>query len=253
MKQGKIHIGTSGWVYKHWRGTFYPGDLKAADWFAYFTGRFSTVEINNSFYRLPEIKTFNTWRRSSPEDFIYAVKASRYLTHMKKLVVDKQGINKFLNRALHLEEKLGPVLFQLPPSFNINAERLETFLQALPEGLRYTFEFRDESWYDKEIYRLLEKYHAAFCIYELEYHQSPLEVTADFIYIRLHGPGKKYQGSYPDATLRKWARFCKKWQQKGKDIYVYFDNDQEGYAAFNALRLMELTRKKRAVHSSAAV
>jgi uncharacterized protein YecE (DUF72 family) len=244
MKQGKIHIGTSGWVYKHWRGTFYPEDLKAADWFAYFTERFSTVEINNSFYRLPEIKTFNTWRKTSPEDFIYAVKASRYLTHMKKLVVDKQGINKFINRALHLEEKLGPVLFQLPPSFNINAERLETFLQALPQGLRYTFEFRDGSWYDKEIYRLLEKYHAAFCIYELEYHQSPLEVTADFIYIRLHGPGKKYQGSYPDATLRKWARFCKKWRQKGKDIYVYFDNDQEGYAAFNALRLMELTRKK---------
>ncbi|WP_346317965.1 DUF72 domain-containing protein [Chitinophaga sp. YIM B06452] len=242
MKQGKVHIGTSGWVYRHWKGTFYPEDLKQADWFAYFSERFHTVEINNSFYRLPEIKTFNTWRKIAPEGFVYAVKASRFLTHMKKLIVDRRSIDKFFNRALHLEEKLGPVLFQLPPNFSVNAERLETFLQALPEGLCYTFEFRDETWYEKEVYQLLKAHNAAFCIYELQYHSSPLEVTADFIYIRLHGPGKKYQGSYPDATLRKWATFCKKWKKKGKDVYVYFDNDQEGYAAFNALRLAELVK-----------
>jgi uncharacterized protein YecE (DUF72 family) len=243
MRQGDVHIGTSGWVYKHWKGRFYPEKLKSADWFGYYAEHFSTVEINNSFYRLPDLKTFNGWRNASPADFVYAVKASRYMTHMKKLVVDRQSIDKFFRRVRHLEEKLGPVLFQLPPSFGINAERLEKFLAALPQGFRYTFEFRDHSWYTDEVYALLEKYNAAFCIYELEHHVSPMEVTADFIYIRLHGPGGKYQGNYTSAALRKWAAFCRKWRKKGKDVYVYFDNDQEAYAAFNALSLLELMKK----------
>lgn len=243
MRQGKVYIGTSGWVYKHWKGRFYPETLKAKDWSGYYMERFGTVEINNSFYRLPDIKTFNAWRDAAPEGFVYAVKASRFLTHMKKLIVDKNGIAKFFRRALHLEDKLGPVLFQLPPAFGVNAERLEQFLEALPEGLRYTFEFRDHSWYTDEIYALLEKYGAAFCIYELEHHRSPEEVTAGFIYIRLHGPGGKYQGNYSGARLRKWAAFCKKWRKKGKDVYVYFDNDQEAYAAFNALKLAEMVKK----------
>jgi uncharacterized protein YecE (DUF72 family) len=243
MRQGEIHIGTSGWVYKHWKGRFYPEELKPAGWFGYYAEHFSTVEINNSFYRLPDLKTFNAWRSAAPPDFVYAVKASRYMTHMKKLVVDRQSMDKFFRRARHLEEKLGPVLFQLPPSFGVNAERLGKFLAALPQGFRYTFEFRDHSWYTDEVYALLEKHHAAFCIYELEHHVSPLEVTADFIYIRLHGPGGKYQGDYSEEALRKWAAFCKKWCEKGKDVYVYFDNDQEAYAAFNALSLLELMKK----------
>jgi uncharacterized protein YecE (DUF72 family) len=243
MKKGNIHIGTSGWQYKHWKGTFYPSDLKAKDEFNFYTSQFSTVEINNSFYMLPAAKTFSAWNRTSPKNFVFAVKASRYITHMKKLKTDRQSTRKFFTRANKLEKKLGPILFQLPPRWKLNAERLEHFLSALPAKFRYTFEFRDHTWYTEEVYRLLRKYNCAFCIYELEHHLSPLVVTADFVYIRLHGPGNKYQGNYSDAILKKWARRCIKWQRDKKDVFVYFDNDQAGYAAFNARRLNELVKR----------
>jgi uncharacterized protein YecE (DUF72 family) len=243
MRKGKIHIGTSGWHYKHWKGTFYPEDAKEKDQFKEYLKSFSTVELNNSFYKLPPPETFETWRKSTPARFIFAVKANRFLTHNKKLIVDKNSIKRFFHSVDRLEKKLGPILFQLPPKWRINAERLETFIEALPEGYRYTFEFREHSWYDQEVYRILRDNNCAFCIYELEYHMSPMEITADFIYIRLHGPGNKYQGSYSDKTLKDWATHCKEWQKKGLDVYIYFDNDQEGYAAFNAVRLAELVKK----------
>jgi uncharacterized protein YecE (DUF72 family) len=163
---------------------------------------------------------------------------------MKKLNVDKPSMHEFFSHVDHLEEKLGPILFQLPPKWNINAERLKEFLHALPKGYRYTFEFRNHSWYDEAVYELLREYNCSFCIYELEHHLSPMEVTADFIYIRLHGPGNKYQGSYSDEKLNEWAEQCRQWEKKGKDVYIYFDNDQEGYAAFNARYLQELMAKK---------
>jgi uncharacterized protein YecE (DUF72 family) len=240
MRKGKIYIGTSGWHYKHWTGTFYPENVKGAAQFPEFLKTFSTVEINNSFYMLPTAKTFDKWREATPKNFVFAVKASRFFTHMKKLIVDKNSIRRFFTRVDHLHEKLGPILFQLPPRWKINAERLKLFLAALPRGYRYTFEFREHTWYTQEVYDILKEYNAAFCIYELEYHLSPLEVTADFVYVRLHGPAKKYQGSYSDKMLKEWAKRCLDWSKAKRDVFIYFDNDQEGYAAFNAKKLIDL-------------
>jgi uncharacterized protein YecE (DUF72 family) len=242
MKKGKIYIGTSGWHYKHSKGTFYPADIKDANRFAYYQKFFDTVELNNPFYHLPPAKTFAGWRKATPRNFIFSVKASRYITHMKKLKPGKKSINLFFSHADKLEKKLGPVLFQLPPGWNINAERFEKFLSSLPKEHRYTFEFRNHSWYEEKIYALLEKHKIAFCIYELAGHLSPIRITTNFIYIRLHGPGDKYQGSYTDRQLKEWAVKCSEWIKQGKDVYVYFDNDQLGYAAFNAIRLKKLVK-----------
>lgn len=240
-RKGKLYTGTSGWHYKHWKGTFYPAEIKEADQFAYYRQQFDTVEINNSFYKLPSPDTFRTWKKESPARFTFAVKASRFITHMKKLKPGRASIRKFLTHAGKLEEKLGPVLFQLPPKWKLNVERLAAFLDLLPAGHRYAFEFRNTTWYEEAVYALLRQYNCAFCIYHLERHLSPLEVTADFVYIRLHGPGNKYQGSYTKRTLHQWADRCLYWHQQRKDVYVYFDNDQAGYAAFNAQKLIEIT------------
>lgn len=241
-RKGKIYIGTSGWHYKHWKGTFYPRDIPDAEQFDYYSRYFDTVEINNSFYKLPAPKTFREWKDAAPARFIFSVKASRFLTHMKKLKPDAASIRKFFTRAGKLDEKLGPVLFQLPPGWKINTARLADFLKALPAGHRYTFEFRNHTWYEEEVLNLLRQYNAAFCIYHLERHLSPIAVTADFVYVRLHGPGNKYQGSYTKRALEKWATHCLQWQQQKKDVYIYFDNDQEGYAAFNAQRLLKMVK-----------
>jgi len=189
---------------------------------------------------MPSRQTFVTWKKTAPANFTFAVKASRYITHMKKLKDVREGIGKLLHNAYGLEDKLGPVLFQLPPGWKVNVERLEYFLKLLPRGNRYTIEFRNDTWYTGDVFSLLRQYNCAFCIYELDRHQSPLEVTADFIYIRLHGPGGKYQGNYSEPVLQMWSQRIRVWQQAGKDVYVYFDNDEKGYAAFNALRLSEL-------------
>jgi uncharacterized protein YecE (DUF72 family) len=240
-KKGKAFIGTSGFHYKHWVGTYYPEKTKSKDFMEFFLKDFRTVELNNPFYHLPPKETFKQWRKQTPKDFIFSVKASRYITHNKKLKDPEEALNYFLANANGLKEKLGPILFQLPPGWKANEERLHSFLKILPKGYRYTFEFRNPTWYNEETLGLLKKYNAAFCIYQLAGHMSPIEVTADFIYIRLHGPTEnKYQGSYPDKTLKEWALQIKKWNQQGKDVYCYFDNDQAGYAAFNAKKLKEL-------------
>jgi uncharacterized protein YecE (DUF72 family) len=241
MKKGNIHIGTSGWNYKHWMGTFYPKTIKQSDQFTYYKNIFDTVELNNSFYHLPPIETFKGWNKKSPAQFLFSVKASRYITHMKKLHETDDALDLFLKNAEGLGKKLGPILFQLPPGWKVNIERLETFLQSLPKKHRYVFEFRNDTWYIDEVYTRLRENNCAFCLYELNGHQSPQIITADFVYIRLHGPGAKYQGSYPKATLKKWADIILDWQNKGIDTYLYFDNDQAGYAAFNAQTLKQLT------------
>lgn len=238
--KAKIYIGTSGWHYKHWKGTFYPKDIKETEQLDFYLQFFSSVEINNSFYKLPNPKTFAAWRKSVPAGFIFAVKGSRFITHMKKLNVQRQNIQIFFDSVRKLKEKTGPILFQLPPKWNVNAERLSFFLQQLPTEYRYAFEFRNTSWYTTEVYDLLKKHRCAFCVYELGGHTSPVIVTTDFVYLRLHGPGAKYQGDYPDATLAVWAERCRHWLQEGRDVYVYFDNDQEGYAAFNAGALQSM-------------
>lgn len=248
--KGKIHIGTSGWHYKHWVGTFYPEKMKPDQFMEFYLKYFRTVELNNSFYMLPQESTFRQWAKQVPKGFLYSVKASRFITHMKKLLDPVENFGNFIERAKALGDKLGVILFQLPPGWKYDKERFENFISALPKEYRYTFEFRNHTWYNDEVYALLKKHNVSFCIYELEYHQSPIEVTADFVYIRLHGPGLKYQGSYSDAVLKKWAKRIKGWSEEGKDVFVYFDNDQLGYAAHNAERLNsflkpEAMKKKR--------
>ncbi len=208
--------------------------------FPFYARRFRAVEINNSFYQIPAVQTLEKWRDAAPPGFLFAVKASRYITHMKKLKDPEQPVGKFLDRIAPLGHTLGPVLFQLPPKWRRNADRLADFLEALPAGLRYAFEFRDSSWFDDEIYRLLEQAGAALCIYDLAGRQSPREVTAEFVYIRLHGPGEAYQGSYSAQTLSAWAGAISAWNRQGREVFCFFDNDQRGYAPRNALRLQEM-------------
>jgi uncharacterized protein YecE (DUF72 family) len=238
-----IRIGTSGWHYKHWVGNFYPEKHPASKMLAQYYAQFDTVELNNTFYMLPKIETMQCWRDATPKNFEFAVKASRFLTHNKKLKEPENALNNFLPRAEALGEKLGPILFQLPPKWRINVDRLREFLEALPNYHRYTFEFREPSWLEPQVYDLLREHNAAFCIYELAGFHSPIEVTADWSYVRLHGPGEKYQGSYSDEVLGTWAKRIVEWSTKLKGIYVYFDNDQAGYAAENALRLKQLVRE----------
>ena len=236
-KRELIHIGTSGWHYEHWKGPFYPEDLSKQDFLDYYAEHFHTVEINNSFYQLPSEKALIRWRDSVPPGFIFAVKASRYITHMKKLKDPEEPVSVFLERISILGEKLGPILFQLPPKWNFNHRRLEAFLEGLHPGYRYAFEFRDPSWFDATAYDALGKHGATFCIYDFSGRLSPKKVTSGLIYIRLHGPSGPYQGQYGTDELAGWADDLLSWAKEGKEIYCYFDNDQAGYAAQDALRL----------------
>jgi len=241
MARGRCFIGTSGWSYRHWRGPFYPKAMaKGADQLGWYVERFDTVEVNGTFYRLIETDTFRRWREATPEGFVFACKGSRYLTHMKRLKDADQGVGRFFERVEALEDKLGPIVFQLPGRFKPDRERLRTFLKALPKGHRYAFEFRDPRWFEPEILELLRRHDVALCLYEFAGEQAPLEITAGFVYIRLHGPDGAYQGSYGDKALRTWAKRIDAWSRNGLDVYCYFDNDDRGFAPKNALRLQEV-------------
>ncbi len=243
--RGRIRIGTSGWSYRHWVGPFYPEGTPAKHYLDHYVRYFATTELNNTFYSLPKPETLAGWRERAPEDSEFACKASRYITHMKKLKDPAESTKRFFEAVDALGDKLGPILFQLPPSWGLDFERLESFLAALPEGRRYTFEFRDESWFAPEVYDLLGKHDAALCIYHLEGFLSPKEVTADFVYVRLHGPEEEaYRGSYGDAALADWARRLAEWSGAGRDVYCYFDNDEAGYAPNDALRLLRAVERE---------
>ena len=206
----------------------------------YYADHFQTVEINNTFYQLPKKKTLTSWGNSVPSGFIFTVKASRYITHMKKLKDASEPLHTLLKNVEVLGDKLGPILFQLPPRWRFNPQRLSNFLDSLPHDYRYAFEFRDPSWFDARAYEMMSKHGSAFCIYELAGLLSPKEVTADFVYIRLHGPGEAYQGQYDTNVLAGWAGAFSAWAKEGKEIFCYFDNDEAGYAAQDALRLQEM-------------
>ena len=242
----KIRIGTSGWHYKHWLGgVFYPERTSGAQMFEFYARHFDTVEINNSFYRLPAPQTFEAWREAAPRGFCYAVKASRFITHMKKLKDPKPSSERFFVAAERLGKKLGPILFQLPPRWKLNIERLREFLESLPREHRYVFEFREESWLVPEVFALLRRHRAALCIHDFADMKVPYELTAKFTYIRFHGPTSvKYFGWYSTRELEAWATRIESWRGKVSEVYVYFNNDPQGAAVKNALELKEMVSRK---------
>lgn len=235
-----IHLGTCGWHYRHWIGRFYPTGLRSDDWLAHYARHFSCVEINNSFYRLPSVENVDTWLQQAPVDFSFTLKASRYITHMKKLKDAAAPLAELLKLAREFEDRLGAILFQLPPRWHINAQRLADFLKLLPDDLAYAMEFRDPSWHIDDIFRLLGRHRVAFCQFDLAGFASPSTVTAGLVYVRLHGPDAAYTGIYTDRELRVWADRIKAWDADGRDVYVFFDNDQEAGAVHDAFALQHL-------------
>jgi uncharacterized protein YecE (DUF72 family) len=249
----RVRIGCSGWNYKSWRGPVYPATLPARSWLPHYTSLFDTVEVNNTFYRLPEDSTFAAWRASTPRGFLMAVKASRYLTHLKRLRDPDEPIARLFERAASLGNRLGPVLYQLPAAFRRDLDRLEAFLRALPprwpvagpggvvmRRLTHVLEFRDPSWYVTETFDLLARAGAALCFHDK--HGSPISAPAigRVVYVRFHGPSGHYHGSYDDATLRRWAGQLRDYREEGRRVYAYFNNDPEGVAVTNALTLRRL-------------
>lgn len=232
-----IYIGTSGWNYPHWREAFYPSGLPPADWLSFYARHFSSVEINATFYRLPSPETLDAWRDAVPADFRFAVKASRYITHLKKLKDPQSSIATFFDRIDRLGDRLGPILFQLPPRWHVNIERLAAFLEALPDGYRYAFEFRDPSWWNESVTDLLAAYQAAFCVFDLDGRTSPFLETTDLVYLRWHGSDGPYRGGYGEARLQALARRIRRWREGGRDVYVFFDNDADAQAVRDAARL----------------
>jgi uncharacterized protein YecE (DUF72 family) len=237
-RQPSVLVGTSGWHYRHWRGPFYPETLPANQMLPFYAQRFQTVELNTTFYRLPPSNAPAEWSRRTSDEFCFAAKGSRFITHMKKLRDPEPALERYFDHLRGLGKKLGPIVFQLPPQWPLDVERLAGFLSVLPRRRQYAFEFRNPTWNVTAVYDLLERYNVAYCVFDLAGFQSPLEVTADFTYVRLHGPGGKYQGSYDDRTLRQWAATLKRWRLAS--AYVYFDNDEAGYATKNAQRLRDL-------------
>jgi len=232
--RGECRIGTSGYEYKHWRGPFYPKGLPQQKRFDYYAERFDTVEINNTFYNLPEASTFDAWRERAPDEFRYALKFSRYGSHMKKLKAPEETIGLFMERARRLKSFLGPVLLQLPPRWKCNPERLDRFLSETPSDARWAVEFRDPSWLCPEIYAILRKHGAALCIHDM-IPGHPREITADWTYLRFHGD--HYTGSYSHQFLSAQARRLQDYLDDRLDVYAYFNNDEKAYAVSNALDL----------------
>jgi len=236
-----VFIGTSGWNYNHWKGVFYPQSLSIKDWFNYYRTKFDTVEINNTFYNLPAARVFKNWKKQVPAGFIYSVKANRFITHMKKLKDPQSALKRFFSRVDYLKGNLGPILYQLPPYWRCNLKRLEEFLKKLPKDKIHVFEFRDDSWHTEEVFKMLDKHKASFCIHDMPNVNCPEEVTDKVAYLRFHGATAKYQGGYPEKTLRKWARWIRR-QAQQRDVYVYFNNDAEGHAPEDAVKLKKLLR-----------
>jgi uncharacterized protein YecE (DUF72 family) len=240
-KVALIRVGTSGWIYKHWRTIFYPPKLPVARWFGFYAQHFDTVEINNSFYRLPSPEAFDAWRQQAPPGFLYAVKASRYLTHLKKLKDPEAPLQNVLERARRLGPTLGPILYQLPPHWGCDPERLRHFLALLPADLQHVVEFRDPSWYTEEVRAMLSRAGVGFCIHDMRESVSPLWVTGPTAYLRFHGStGVRYVGRYGRARLKPWAERIDEIRRQTRAVFVYFNNDGGGHALKDARDLREL-------------
>lgn len=243
VAKSRFRIGTSGWNYQHWRGRFYPEELPASRWFEHYCREFDTVEVNNTFYQLPEEHTFDHWRRQAPPGFLYAVKANRFLTHLKKLKEPAEPLERFLDRCRRLKEHLGPILYQLPPHWKRNVERLDRFCALLPGDLMHVFEFRDPDWLAEETYAVLQRYRVCLCVHDL-LPRHPRRVTGRAAYVRFHGAGERYGGGYRRDRLRRWASWMCEVAATGRAVYAYFNNDAEAHAVRNANTLRELVTER---------
>ncbi len=241
-----ILIGTSGYNYPHWgNGVFYPSELPEKRWLEFYSEYFNTVELNVTFYRLPTKKIFEGWYKRTPKHFIFAIKGSRFITHIKRLKDCGQSLELFLDRACCLREKLGVILWQLPPRFKVNKERFKEFstlLSKVPisKKISYAFEFRDESWFCREIFNTLKDFNFSLCISHGSGLPMKESITSNVIYIRLHGGEILYGSNYSEDELMQWAEKIKSWNDKGKTIFVYFNNDAYGFAVKNAMRLKKI-------------
>jgi uncharacterized protein YecE (DUF72 family) len=239
----RIMIGTSGWSYDSWRGPFFPKRLAAKYRLQYYASQFATTELNGVFYRTPSLEAVKAWRTQTGKDFVFAWKASKFITHWKRLSNNSVNSLQLIEERLALlGNKAGPVLFQLPPNFEADAERLASFLRLLSNRRSYSFEFRHPSWYQPRILRLLSQRNIALCLSDHHDAPAPWIRTADFVYVRGHGPGGRYRGHYRSQALVQWATRIKSWKKQGCDVFVYFDNDQKSAAPADALKLQQLLR-----------
>jgi uncharacterized protein YecE (DUF72 family) len=240
MPRSTIRIGCSGWNYRHWRGAFYPDGLPVKRWFDHYAARFDTVEINNSFYRLPKAETFARWRDQAPPGFRFAVKANRFLTQAKKLKDCAEPIARMMAPVRELGATLGPILYQLPPRFRANVERLDEFLTLLPRDLTHVFEFREESWHADEVLAVLERHGASFCSHDMPGMTVPRRAIGPIAYVRFHGGSGKYWGRYEEAALAAWREWMVEQAGSGRDVLAYFNNDIHADAIADALALKRL-------------
>ena len=237
-----IRIGTSGWHYSDWAGLFYPAGLPKSKWFEYYAKDFDTVEINNTFYQLPKQQTFINWRKQAPKNFLFTVKANRFITHIKRLKDPEEPLERFFERVKLLKANLGPILYQLPPSMHKDLDRLESFIKSLPKRRLSVFEFRHQSWFSDDTYELLNKLHVGFCVHDLVGVPTPRVITGSLIYVRFHGPTGRYQGNYTKTMLKEWAEWIKEHIKEVRSIYAYFNNDIHAYAVYNAKTLKKQLR-----------
>jgi uncharacterized protein YecE (DUF72 family) len=237
-----LHVGTSGWNYGDWKGIFYPEKLRSKDYLRFYAERFATTEVNYSFYHLPKPSTYENWAGLTPERFVFAVKASRHITHVRRLRDVGLEWRRFLDGATVLGRKLGPVLLQFPPSMRADGTLLRQFLELeRPEAVKLACEFRHASWFAPENLEILREHRTALVVAQSErYPQAPALPTAPFLYLRFHGPRQLFASKYSDRELEEWAGKIRQWLDEGSAVYAYFNNDVHGYAIENAQTLLEL-------------
>jgi uncharacterized protein YecE (DUF72 family) len=232
------HIGTSGWQHDTFDGPFYPDDLPRDDRLSFYADTFDSVEVNNTFYQSPDPDTLRAWRDQTPDDFTFTIKANQYITHFKKLKDPAEPVQNLYRNAEPLGDQLGPILFQCPPNWHQNLDRLHNFLETLDDTHRHVFEFRDPTWLNEGTTEALAAHDAAFCVYDFGDRSTHRTVTTDWVYVRLHGAGTAYHGRYSDEALDDWADAVAGWRADGRDVYVYFNNTAgEGHAPRDARRL----------------
>jgi len=237
-----VDVGTSGWQFDNWKGHFYTSGTPKADWLPVYADTFDSVEVNNTFYQRPDAEKLQRWRRQTPNSFTFSIKANRYITHLKKFIDPEEPLQTLYRSLEPLGDRMGPILFQCPPNWHQNVDRLENFLDQLSDHHRHAFEFRDSTWFHPATLDALTRHDAAFCIYELgAQRRSPIAETGQFVYVRLHGPETAYEGAYPEEALTAWARRVRDWSRDGYDVFVYFNNTSgEGHAPFDARRFRHI-------------